>query len=578
MARESSRRLFETAFLSLASPFLSEARLRRMIEVSDTVIDCFRNHHESPHPLLVATPHMAYWESLTWLSLFLPVPMREFGVIFRPLDNPTADAWVKSTRERYGMRLLSRKEGLTESFRILKRDGTVGVLFDQNAGNQGALTTLLGRVCSTTELPGMLVARSRAKLVTFYPRRLGFWRIRFELTELAHDGSGESATLALNRWLETALASDENLCASWLWSHARWRHQDAPHARFRLESKRNLLAADLAARGATALARKTRLWIRLPNWLGDVVMAVPLLRALRQARPDAEITFIAKGAFVPLLEETGLADRILRLPPRGWGYFRHFRRLRSEYPDTYVLLTHSARGDIEAWLTKCRQRFGLVKPGRRRPLLTHRYEVPADFDEQQHHQLELWGDFFQHFGLVQPADCTSLPRVAPKNDTRIIGFIAGSENNPEKRWPVEHWRALAEKLLAQSDVEILLFGTANDRAITDRIAAGFPAGRIRNLAGSTDLPAYVAKLRECAALITNDTGGMHLANLLGVPLIALFGPTNPLRTGPVFSAPHIILQSPDCPPAGGGSLSRLLPDTVFAALDSALKPTVHVSP
>ncbi len=578
MARESSRRLFETAFLSLASPFLSETRLRRIVEVADPVINCFRHHSESPHPLVVGTPHMAYWESLTWLSLFLPVPMREFGVIFRPLDNPTADAWVKSTRERHGMRLLSRKEGLAESFRILKRQGTVGVLFDQNAGNQGALTTLLGRVCSTTELPGMLVARSGAKLVTFFPRRLGFWRVRFELAELAHDGTAESATLALNRWLETALATDENLCASWLWSHARWRHQDSPHARFRLESKRNLLAADLAARGTTSLPRKTRLWIRLPNWLGDVVMAVPLLRALREARPDAEITFIAKSAFAPLLKETALADRIISLPARGWGYFRFFRRLRSEYPDTYVLLTHSARGDIEARLTGCRQRFGLVKPGRRRPLLTHRYEVPKDFDERQHHQLELWENFFRHFGLLQPADRMSLarPGLSP-NDTRVIGFIAGSENNPEKRWPIEHWRSLAEKLLSQPNLEILLFGTANDRAITDRIAEGLPAQRVQNLAGTTDLPAYISRLRQCTTLITNDTGGMHLANLLGVPLIALFGPTNPVRTGPVFSAPHIILQPPDCPPTGGGSLSRLMPDTVLAAMDSELKSSYTLS-
>ena len=579
LARKSSRRIFETALISLASPYLGEARLRRIVRITSPVEACFRQHHATPHPLIVATPHIAYWESLTWLAVFLPVPLREFGVIFRPLDNPTADAWVKSTRERHGMKLLSRKEGLTESFRILKRNGTVGILFDQNAGTQGALTTLLGRVCSTTELPGLLAERSGAKIITFYPRRLDFWRVQFELTEIAYDGTAAGATFALNRWLETALATDDDLCASWLWSHDRWRHQDIPQKRFRLESKRNLFASDLASRGYTTPPRKTRLWVRLPNWLGDVVMAVPLLRALRASRPDAEITFIAKATFLPLLEQTGLADKLLPLPPRNWKYFFHFRKLRRAYPDVYLVLTHSVRGDLEAWLTGCRQRFGLVKSGRRRPLLSHRYEVPADFDERHHHQLELWEALFRHFGLELPADRSPLPLspLAPR-PSPIIGFIAGSENTPEKRWPVAHWRALAEAIFsAHPDATILLFGTANDRAITDAIAAGHSESRVQNLAGRTDLPAYMEKLRSCTVLVTNDTGGMHLANLLGVSLIALFGPTNPVRTGPVFSGSHVILQPPDCPPTGGASLEKLSPETVFATLKQSLpNPTPAV--
>ena len=579
LARKSSRRLFETALISLASPYLGETRLRRIVRITPAVENCFREHAATPHALIVATPHIAYWESLTWLALFLPVPLREFGVIFRPLDNATADAWVKSTRERHGMKLLSRKEGLAESFRILKRKGTVGILFDQNAGIQGALTTLLGRVCSTTELPGLLVERSGAKLVTFYPRRLDFWRVQFELAEIPHDGTATSATLALNRWLENVLTTDDDLCASWLWSHDRWRHQDIPAKRFRLESKRDLLAADLAARGLPSAPRKTRLWIRLPNWLGDVVMAIPLLRALRVARPDAEITFIAKAAFLPLLDQTGLADKVIALPPRDWRYFHHFRKKRAAYPDVYLLFTHSVRGDVEAWLTGCRQRFGLVKAGRRRPLLTHRYDVPASFDERQHHQTELWENFLRHFGLEIPPDRSPLKRDLPAPGAApVIGFIAGSENNPEKRWPVTHWRILADNLLRDHPAAtLLLFGTANDRVITDGIAANRTEGRVQNLAGRTDLPAYIEKLRSCSLLVTNDTGGMHLASFLGVPLIVLFGPTNPLRTGPVFTSPHVILQPPDCPPTGGAALNNLSPEVVMAAVSAMLVQTSAAS-
>jgi len=574
IARQSSCRFVETALMSFASPFLSNKRLRGMASITPESIQFFVDHHAQPYPLIVASPHIAYWESLTSLGLFMDVPVPEFGVIFRPLDNPTADAWVKSTRERHGLRLLSRKDGLAESFRILRRKGVVGVLFDQNAGLQGALSTLFGRVCSTSELPGMLAERSGARIMAFYPRRLGFWKLRFEAEEIRHDGTTVSVMLALNRWLETKLSTDDNLCASWLWSHDRWRHQDIPEKRLRLESKRDLLAADIAARGLATLPRKTRVFVRMPNWLGDVVMALPLLRALRTSRPDAEITIIAKASFLPLLKDWAVADRLEALPKNGPGYFVHFWKLRQRHPDVYLLFTNSLRGDLEAWLTRCRQRFGVLRPGKRRPLLTRCYAVPADFDERQHHQLELWENFLRAFGLSGPL--LREPQIANfkseiPNSSCVIGLIAGSENTPEKRWPVEHWHTLVQQLLEKHpDAEFLLLGTANDRPITTAIAAGLESARVHDLAGKTNLPTYVEKLRSCRLLITNDTGGMHLANALGVPLLALFGPTNPVRTGPVFSAPFEILQPPACPKTGGGSLTALSPTTVLEATQRLL--------
>jgi heptosyltransferase II len=578
IARESSRRLFETALVSLAGPFLTERRVREMITVSPEVVAYFQDHHARPFPMIVSTPHMAYWETLTWLRLFLPTPLPEFGVIFRPLDNPAADAWVKETRERYGMKLLSRKTGLQESFKILKRNGVVGVLFDQNAGMQGALTTLLGRVCSTSELPGMLAERSSGRVVAYYARRLGFWRVKFELSEITREASAADTTLALNRWLETALSSDDNLCASWLWSHDRWRNQDIPDRRFRLEAKRDLLAQDIQAHGWTALPRKTRVWVRMPNWLGDVVMALPLLRALRTSRPDAEITVICKGAFAPLLEAAGCADQILPLPARGRGYFGAFYRLRRRFPDVYVLFTHSTRGDIEARLTGCRQRFGVVRHGKPRKLLTHAYAVPPEFSEASHHQLELWENFFRRFGLAGELDRTplSLP-VAPEREELLpsskqhwVGLIAGSENSPEKRWPVQHWNALIKNLAsAHPDVGFVLFGTKNDRAITQQIR-GNDSELVVDLAGKTDLRTYMQCLVRCRVLVSNDTGGMHLANALGVPIVGLFGPTNPVRTGPVFTAARDILQPPGCPTTGGASLELLSPETVASVVSARL--------
>jgi len=567
MARESSRRLVETAMLSLAAPYLTDRRIRAIATLGPSALSLSRELSSRPRPIVLATLHFALWESQTWFRHLAGVPMPEFGIIFRPFDNPSLDAFVKTTRERHGMRLLSRKAGFAEALGMLRDNGCVGVLFDQNAGTRGALTLLMGRVCSSTELPGVLASKFRAELRTFYPRRTGFWRVTFETDAVPYDGTPAGATLALNRWLEGAL-SDGNLCASWLWAHDRWRNQDVPSRRLRLEAKRDLLADDLRARGLGSLPRNTRVWVRMPNWLGDVAMALPLLRAIRSSRPDAEITLLAKPGFVPLLEGLGVADRVRPLPPGGPGYFAHFLSLRSSYPDVWILLTNSLRGDLEALLAGCPQRFGIARRGRPRPLLTHAYRPPEGFDEARHHQIELWENFLRHFGLDAPADSTPLaaPALAPARPPGAvgpIGLIAGSENDPQKRWPEAHWRALIEALPAE---RFVLFGTQGDAPITSRIAAGFASERVSNLAGTTSLEGFAGALAGCRLLVSNDTGGMHLANALGVPVVALFGPTNPLRTGPAFSSPYRILQPPGCPPTGGGSLAGLSTDRVVRAV------------
>ena len=570
IGRESCRRLIETGLLSLATPYLDAARYRRIICAAPELVSAYELHHADPAPTLICSPHLAYWEAQTAMALIVPGPFPEFGTIFRPLDNPAADALVKTSRERYGMRLLSRREGFAEALKILRRRGFVGILFDQNAGLQGALTLLLDRVCSTTELPGLMAEKFDARVYGIFPRRTAFWRVEIGVQRIEHDGTGDAVTLGLNRWLERVLRGDDNLCASWLWAHDRWRNQDIPSRRLRLEAKRNLLAGDLAARGLVAPPRRTRLWIRLPNWLGDVVMALPLLRAIRASRPDAEITLVAGRAFLPLLEAWGIGDRLHALPPRGAGYFRHFRALRGEFPDVWILFTNSVRGDLEARLTQCRQRFGLVRAGRRRPLLSHAWRVPPEFDERARHQLDLWENFLRHFGLAAPLERAPLPlpgQAQPAADAPI-GLICGSENTPEKRWPAAHWRALIESLPGE---RFVLFGTPRDAAITRAVATGFPAARVQDLAGKTDLLGFARALAGCRLLVTNDTGGMHLANALGVPLLALFGPTNPVRTGPVFAAPAQILQAPGSAPTGGGNLADLAPETVVTAL-RALAP------
>ncbi len=569
IALEASRRSLEMVLFILGSPYFSKERLKRQFSVHEELQRLFRENEAAPKPTVVLSPHLSLMEANTLTGLLYDGKLPPMGAIYRPFDAPGIERWVKQTRERWGLKLLSRKEGYFQAVDMLRKGGAIVVLFDQNAGNQGALSLFMGRICSTTELPGILTEKCKARVAFIYPERRGFMRSCIRGEYLDVPCNSDAVLFASNRWLENKLRSSDDVCADWLWLHNRWRNQNSPERRFRLEAKRNLLPEQMASLGLTTLPRRTRYFIRLPNWLGDVVMALPLLRALRISRPDAEMTLIAQPGVLPLLERLGVGDRFLALPPKGPAQKKFYRGLREEYPDVYVLLTNSWRGDAGAKATGAPQRFGLVRPGKWRPFLTHSWRMPEDLDEANIHHTRVLEKFFQHFGLRQALDLQPLnwPGNGKKSAGLNIGLICGTENFPEKRWPVERWRELMQTILAvRGDAMFTLFGTANDVAIANAVAEGFSAKNIRNLCGKTSLVELADELKGCAVVVCNDTGGMHLANLIGVPVVVVYGPTNPVRTGPIFEAPHVIVQPPGCPPTGGAPLAQLPEEQVFEAL------------
>ncbi len=569
---ESCRRMIETGVFAIILPFLDEKRLRPSLDIPEESRVHLAKLYNQTAPTIVLIPHIGSPEAVTLIPLVYGEKLPELGAVYRPFDNSVFEKWVRETRERFGVELLSRKEGFSRGMEILRGNGVLGILFDQNAGRRGALITFLGRIASATDLPDMLARRFNARLIGVYPKRTGFLRSQLVIDTITpRSDSAGAITLAANEWLENLLAGEDDVCSSWLWLHERWRTQNRAHKRFRLSQKRNLLDLERGLRGWKELPRNTRFWVRMPNWLGDVVMALPLLRALRVSRPDARITVIGKGAFLPLLRRFGVADETLSLPEREAPSFRFFHRLRHKYPDTYILLTNSFRGDLEAMLTRCPQRFGMIRSGRPRPFLTDAWRLPPEIDENRMHQTCVWERLFRHFGLDSDLDF-SPPEYrtgdeSPSNRMKfIVGLICGTENTPEKRWPIAGWRALIRRLLELPGApEIRLFGTAADREITAEIEEIFPHEPVIDLAGKTTLDDFAVELRRCRVVVCNDTGGMHLANALGVPVVALFGPTNPRRTGPVFNAPKTILQPPRCPPEGGGSMDSIEVEAVLEA-------------
>ncbi|MGB0745216.1 MAG: glycosyltransferase family 9 protein, partial [Opitutales bacterium] len=511
---ESCARTVEMALFLAASAYFKQERLNKVLEIDEATKDMMERWATrslaNKTPAVILLPHVTMAEAMILLPRSISKKVK-VNVIFRPLNQVNINRWVHQLRSRYGAKMLSKRDGFNQAMAALRAGETVTVLFDQGAAKKGSLITFMDRICSATDLPGLLAKRFDADLLIAIPERTGLWRAKLHLQQLPKPDTVEEVSLASHLALEKYLKMDFNKGADWLWLHNRWDHQYKPHKRFKLSPKRSYLDIQNRYLGRDEVPRKTKLWIRMPNWLGDVVMTLPLLRALRKGRPDMELTLIGKPAFKPLFNRLGVSDGFIPLPEPGRGYFRKFYRLRTKYPDTYLLFTNSVRGDLEALLTGCRQRLGMQRPGKHRLLLTSPFKLPEDIDETKVHQTHVWELMLRGYGLEAELDYKALPKTECTGGKPQVGLICGTENAPEKRWPVSRWRQLVELLLAeQPEAEVLLFGTPADNAITTQVADAFPISSVINLSGKTNLEQFCDGLKNCAVIACNDTGGMHL--------------------------------------------------------------------
>ena len=180
--------------------------------------------------------------------------------------------------------------------------------------------------------------------------------------------------------------------------------------------------------------RKTKIWIRMPNWLGDIVMALPVIRAIRLGRPDAAIVLLCKKQYVDFLKSVDLSEEVIALPQaKGFRYFAPFLKLRKHYPDAMLLFTNSFRGDLEAFLIGAKVRFGMVKK-HRRPLLNATWEVPED--QYGSHQTKIWEGLAGNFGLREELDFSPLATAGSSDSLASgkfrVGVAPGSSNTPAK--------------------------------------------------------------------------------------------------------------------------------------------------
>lgn len=284
-----------------------------------------------------------------------------------------------------------------------------------------------------------------------------------------------------------------------------------------------------------------KLSVRLPNWLGDTVMAVPALRALRETLAGTEI--LLAGPWARILDGQGLADALVPYP-RSWrGRLGAAGRVRDFDGDTALLLPNSFEAAAAALLWGARRRVGFARAGRSW-LLTDAVAPPRP----RLHQADEYAWLVERLDVaVGPRD----PRLAPPaadsperervrallgaagapargQGPRLVGVHLGAAYGSAKVWHRERVAEFCALLGGVGDVAVLLGAPEDTPTVADVLAAA-PAVSLVGRDGPELLPAL---LTELDALVSGDTGVAHLAAALGTPTVVLFGPTDPELTAP----------------------------------------------
>jgi len=520
--------------LKLAAMPLDKARANVQFENADAAHRELRNGR----PVVLILSHIGNWE-LQAQMLPVAIGYVRNSTIYQPLKNRYIDKHVRALRGRAGVELFDRNEGFQKAIELLRGGGAIGILSDQHAGDQGLWVPFFGKLASTTSLPALLAKRTGAALLgsAIYTDAPGRWQISFTDRVDAPGDSVEAMTAKANELIETQIrrAPEDGF-----WLHNRWK---TPRPNFLLARyKRGVF---LPKSLPPQQLKPFRILIRSSNWLGDAVMSVPAVRAIKKGRPDAHVTILAPQKIAPMWKLISEVDEILSLPNKS--IFSAVRLIGRQKPfDAAILFPNSLRVALEVW--RVPRKVG-YRGQARAWQLNQIVREPRRPGPPEHHAtrfLRIADDCGADVDLTKDVSL-ALTQTSNVKPQIFLGLCPGAEYGPAKRWLPERFAETAIAISAQSNAQWILLGTQRDEAIGNTIAAAL-GDNCSNRIGQTTLDQLIEELRGCRALLTNDTGTMHLAALLGVPMVAIFGSTEPALTGPLGNGHTIIRHHVECSP------------------------------
>ena len=310
-----------------------------------------------------------------------------------------------------------------------------------------------------------------------------------------------------------------------------------------------------------------KLLIRATNWVGDAIMALPALRAVRGRFPEAEIAIVARPYVGDIYRGQEICNQLIAYDPKGLhagfsGRERLAAELRAQKFDTALLLQNAFDAAWLAWRANIPERIGYARDGRSL-LLTKAVPVPRHGEIPAHEKfyyLQLvrhagWLDSFEDESFIglnvteekQRSAAEFLVRTGVRQGVRRIAIGAGASFGSAKCWPPSRFAGAANRLQSESDADVILFGTAAEAGVSAAICAEMRRPPI-DLTGKTAIADLPALLSQCHLFIGNDSGAMHVAAAVGLPVVAVFGPTDPFGTAPVTPRLSVVQQKPYCSP------------------------------
>ena len=548
------RRLVRRHFQRLGANLLCSVKLTSMTldkmaaQIEAENLDAIHRELRAGRPVVLVLSHLANWE------LFAHILPKFIGyvrnsTIYQKLGNRFIDEHVRRVRGRAGVEMFDRKEGFEEAIKLLRGGGAIGILSDQHAGDHGLWVPFFGRLASTSPLPALLAKRTGAALVGvgIYTHGRARWRI---VVSAPLEGKRESVGSLIAKTNEVIEKQIRRAPEDWFWVHNRWK---TPKPNFLLARyKRGVyLPSDISAQEL----KPFRILIRSSNWLGDAVMSVPAVRAIKAGRADAEITIAAPSKIASMWKLVPEVNEIVPLPNRSLlATVRSIRR--QPRFDVAILFPNSLRTALEIWLSGVPRRVGYR--GHFRSWLLNQIicerEAPLPIEHQANRYLRVarglganvhdnWRDALSR--VPHTSDGTEF--VPPANAHVKMALSPGAEYGSAKRWLPERFAEVAAAVSSKSSVQWILFGTPKDITVGETIARALGDSCVNRI-GQTTLEQLIDELRKCCLLLTNDTGTMHLASLLGVPTVAIFGSTDPRLTGPLGDRHIIVRHQVECSP------------------------------
>jgi len=291
-----------------------------------------------------------------------------------------------------------------------------------------------------------------------------------------------------------------------------------------------------------------RILIRATNWVGDAVMSVPALQAIRERFPNAHIGVLAKPWVADLYKRELFADEVILYTEKS--SWRMGLALRPRRFDCAILLQNAFEAALIAWLAGIPNRIGYNRDGRRL-LLTRAVPLPKPGEIPRHERF-YYLELLRRAGLIDRIpECDAIHLTRPQaatNGARRIGVSPGAAYGTAKRWLPERFAEAAAAIADQRDATIALFGSASERPLCEQIAEQLNGHQVTNYAGQTSLSEFIDLAAGCELFLTNDSGAMHIASALGVPTVTVFGATDDTTTGPTGPKARVIREPVECSP------------------------------